>query len=168
MADTKDWTWVVDRPCPDCGFDGPAVAVADLPELLRDTATQWSNVLGRAGVRRRPAPEVWSPLEYAAHVRDVHRVFAARVRLMLAEDEPTFANWDQDAAAIEGDYAAADPVEVELALIEGAGDCAGLYASVSPEQAPRRGLRSNGSVFTVESIGRYHLHDVVHHLWDVG
>ena len=31
----------------------------------------------------------------------------------------------------------------------------------------RRGTRSNGSVFTVESLGRYHLHDVVHHLWDV-
>ena len=22
-------------------------------------------------------------------------------------------------------------------------------------------------MFTVETIGRYHLHDVVHHLWDV-
>jgi hypothetical protein len=31
----------------------------------------------------------------------------------------------------------------------------------------RRGTRSNGDVFTVESLGRYHLHDVVHHLWDV-
>jgi hypothetical protein len=28
-------------------------------------------------------------------------------------------------------------------------------------------VRSNGSEFTVESLGRYHLHDVVHHLHDV-
>ena len=28
-------------------------------------------------------------------------------------------------------------------------------------------MRSNGTVFTVETLGRYHLHDVVHHLWDV-
>ena len=31
----------------------------------------------------------------------------------------------------------------------------------------RRGLRSDGSEFTVETLGRYHLHDVVHHLYDV-
>jgi hypothetical protein len=29
-------------------------------------------------------------------------------------------------------------------------------------------VRSNGDEFTVESLGRYHLHDVVHHLHDVG
>src|SRR4051794_791858 len=23
--DTKDWTWVLDRPCPECGFDPAAV-----------------------------------------------------------------------------------------------------------------------------------------------
>ena len=31
----------------------------------------------------------------------------------------------------------------------------------------RRGYRSNGSEFTIESIGVYHLHDIVHHAWDV-
>ncbi|WP_235735065.1 DinB family protein [Nocardioides alcanivorans] len=165
--DTKDWTWVIEGSCPDCGFDGPAVSVPEIPELLRTTADRWSTALARDDVRVRPEAEVWSPLEYAAHVRDVHGIFAERVRSMLAEEAPTFANWDQDATAIEADYAHADPVEVELALIEGSGDCAGLYASVTPDQLPRTGLRSNGSVFTVETIARYHLHDVVHHLWDV-
>jgi len=28
-------------------------------------------------------------------------------------------------------------------------------------------VRSNGDVFTVETLGRYHLHDVLHHSWDV-
>ena len=31
----------------------------------------------------------------------------------------------------------------------------------------RRGLRDNGSEFTVDSIARYHLHDVLHHSHDV-
>jgi hypothetical protein len=31
----------------------------------------------------------------------------------------------------------------------------------------RRGSRSNGSVFTVASLGRYMVHDIVHHLHDV-
>jgi hypothetical protein len=44
---------------------------------------------------------------------------------------------------------------------------ADVYDSVSDDAWSRPGRRSNGTVFTVESIGRYHLHDVVHHLWDV-
>ncbi|WP_110205693.1 DinB family protein [Nocardioides daejeonensis] len=166
--DTKDWTWVVERACPDCGFDAAALAVADLPELLRATTLRWSTVLRGDDVRRRPAADVWSPLEYAAHVRDVHRIFAERVSSMLRDEAPTFANWDQDVAAIEGDYARQDPVDVEVALIEAAGECAGIYAGVRIGQLQRTGLRSNGSAFTVETIGRYHLHDVVHHLGDVG
>lgn len=29
-AETKDWTWVLDRPCPDCGFDPNACEVTVL------------------------------------------------------------------------------------------------------------------------------------------
>ena len=43
-----------------------------------------------------------------------------------------------------------------------------LLADVAPEQWQRAGRRSNGSVFTVASLGTYYLHDVVHHLHDVG
>ena len=51
--------------------------------------------------------------------------------------------------------------------MERAAEAAAVYASVAGDQWQRTGRRSNGSAFTVESIGRYHLHDVVHHLWDV-
>ena len=34
-------------------------------------------------------------------------------------------------------------------------------------QLGRRGLRSDGSAFTVDSLARYFLHDALHHLWDV-
>ena len=128
----------------------------------------WSEVLAGTDVTTRPAPAVWSPLEYACHVRDVHVVFAERVRLMLEVDEPSFANWDQDATAVESDYGTQDPAEVAVGRIAAAGTVAGLYATVTEAAKDRRGLRSDGSVFTVESLGSYHLHDVVHHLHDVG
>lgn len=168
VPDTKDWTWVLDRPCPDCGFDPGAQSLADLPGALHDTAMVWSDVLARTDVAVRPSPEVWSRLEYACHVRDVHELFARRVRLMLEEDEPTFANWDQDATAIERDYGHQDPGTVAVELIEEAGTVAGLYATVTGATRGRRGIRSNGDEFTVETLGSYHLHDVVHHLHDVG
>ena len=57
---------------------------------------------GRAGGQRiGRKPSVWSTLEYGCHIRDVHRIFNDRVRLMLDEDEPLFPNWDQDETAIE-------------------------------------------------------------------
>ena len=165
--DTKDWTWVLDRACPECGFDAPALAVEDLPALLEETTGAWSEVLARPDVRERPGPGVWSPLEYGAHVRDVHRVFEERLRRMLSEDGPLFANWDQDEAALVRRYRDQHPAEVGVALAEAAARVSALYAGVTDGTRHRQGVRSNGSQFTVETLGRYHLHDVVHHLWDV-
>ena len=85
VPDTKDWTWVLSRPCPDCGLDASAVAGADVGAMTRANATAWQQVLQRPDVRDRPAPGVWSPLEYACHVRDVHRRFDGRLAQMLAE-----------------------------------------------------------------------------------
>ncbi len=165
--DTKDWTWVLERTCAECGFDPQVHTLAELPALIHDTTMVWSQVLRRPDVRERPAPDLWSPLEYACHVRDVHRIFAERVELMLTEDEPRFANWDQDETAIASRYADQDPTEVDVELIEAAGHVAGLYSTVTPEVADRRGFRSNGTEFTLVTLGLYHLHDVVHHAHDV-
>ena len=165
--DTKDWTWILDRPCPECGFVAGAVTADRLPELIRDNATYWEIYLAADNARERPRPVVWSVLEYAAHVRDVHRLFAERVAQMLAEDEPRFTNWDQDASARESDYAGQDPDVVADELMDAADLAAATYEKVPPDAWGRRGIRSNGDVFSIETLGRYHLHDVVHHLWDV-
>jgi hypothetical protein len=44
---------------------------------------------------------------------------------------------------------------------------AGRFAAVSGDQWRRPGRRSDGAVFTVETFGRYLVHDPVHHLYDV-
>jgi hypothetical protein len=166
--DTKDWTWVLDRPCPECGYAATDVTVDRIPVAIRANATGYERFLVGDVARVRPDATTWSPLEYACHVRDVHRTFASRVMLMLAEDAPTFANWDQDATAVSDDYPSQDPAAVGAELLAAAEEVAELYESVPPDAWGRRGLRDNGSEFTIESLGRYHLHDVVHHLWDVG
>jgi len=165
--DSKDWTWVLERPCPECGFVAGDVPVERLPETLLENAAAWVTALAGPDVHTRPSPDVWSVLEYACHVRDVHRVFDGRVRQLLNEDEPRFANWDQDATAVEDGYAAQDPAVVGPELLAAAAAVAEQYAAVPPDALGRRGTRSNGSEFTVESLGRYHLHDVVHHLHDI-
>ena len=168
--DTKDWTWVLREPCSECGFVAADLAREDLGRLLRDDATGWAAVLRQPTATERPDAGAWSPLEYACHVRDVHRIFGDRLVLMLEQDEPTFADWDQDATAVEDRYDLQDPAVVAPELFAAAAAIAARYDALvgAPEETwARRGLRSNGSEFTVDSIARYHLHDVVHHSHDV-
>jgi len=167
VPDTKDWTWVIDRRCPECGFDGPAVHHTEVPDRIRADADQWPHRLSAPDARVRPQPSVWSTLEYGCHVRDVHRIFDERVRLMLAEDAPRFPNWDQDATAIEDDYASQNPGVVGAQLVDAAYRVADTYDQVRDDAWARRGLRSNGSEFTIASLAIYHLHDIVHHAHDV-
>lgn len=165
--DTKDWTWVLERPCPECGFDAATVTHSSVASRILENAEQWLYVVRWREVAERPDPTTWSPLEYACHVRDVHRTMHGRVALMLHEDRPTFPNWDQDATAIADDYGSQDPWIVGDELARAARVAAQRYDRVYGDQWKREGLRSNGSEFTVDSISRYHLHDVEHHLWDV-
>lgn len=168
VPDTKDWTWTLDRSCPDCGFEAGAVAVESIAALTTELTAPWLDVLARSDVASRPASSVWSPLEYSCHVRDVCLVFGGRLRLMLDEDDPTFPNWDQDETAVRERYGAQDPSVVGRELVEAASVVSAGFAAVKGNQWSRSGLRSNGSTFTVASLGAYFLHDLAHHLVDVG
>ena len=165
--DTKDWTWVLERACTECGFDATAFPRERVGDLIRENAAGWQPVLARDDVRTRPAPEVWSPLEYGCHVRDVYRRFDGRLEQMLTDHDPTFENWDQDATAVEDRYAEQDPSVVARELSDAAARIADRFDTVAGEQWERPGRRSNGSLFTVETLARYLVHDPVHHLHDV-
>ena len=167
QPDDKDWTWVLDEACPECGFDAASVPVEELGARLVELAPSYTMALAGPGSTERPSPQVWSVLEYCCHVRDVHRIFRERVELMLGEADPRFANWDQDATALASRYHEQDPAVVGAELVSAAVEVARVYDGVTGPAWDRRGFRSNGSVFTVASIGRYHLHDVVHHLADI-
>lgn len=166
--DDKDWTWVVERRCPECGFDASKVAGDQLGDYFRAAAEPWSQVLAQPDATVRSTPGKWSHLEYGAHVRDVCKIFDDRLTMMLTTDEAVFENWDQDVAAEAGNYALEDPAVVAGAIRTGARELADDYDEVRGDAWERRGLRSNGSHFTVLTLGQYCLHDLVHHLHDVG
>jgi hypothetical protein len=168
VPDTKDWTWVLERACPDCGLDTPAVEPTEVPALVRANAAGWTAVL--AGdpdeLRRRPEPVTWSVLEYGCHVRDVFRKNAERVDLMRTQDDPLFADWDQDATALAERYWEQDPAVVSVELAEAAELVAAAFERVGGDQWDRPGRRSNGSCFTLATLAQYFIHDPVHHLHD--
>ena len=167
VPDDKDWTWVLDRVCPECGFDTTDVDRDDLAGRITATNVAWRAILERPDVAERPDDTTWSPLEYGCHVRDVHRVYAGRISRMLTEDDPHYENWDQDATAIDEAYGEQDPVAVSAELSAAGEEVGAIFASVEGDDWERTGRRSDGATFTVDSIARYYLHDIEHHLWDV-
>ncbi len=166
--DDKDWTWVLERACPDCGFEAGGLDVTTTGEAVRSNAARWIEALARDDVAERPDRATWSALEYACHVRDVFALFETRLDLMLTEHDPLFANWDQDATALAERYDEQDPSVVAKQLLAAAESVAKAFDNVSGEQWQRVGRRSDGASFTVERFARYFLHDPVHHLHDVG
>jgi hypothetical protein len=166
--DDKDWTWVLQRACPECGFDTTLVTGEVIPGLIRENAAAWVSLLREhPDARSRPADDRWSALEYACHVRDVFELFATRLALMLAENDPTFPNWDQDATAVADLYGSQDAVVVAAGLETAAVALADRIDGLDKDAWGRTGTRSDGARFTVETFTRYLIHDPVHHLHDV-
>jgi hypothetical protein len=165
--DEKDWTWVLEKPCPECGFDASTFPHEDVAAGIRENAASWPLLLESPDCNLRTSEDRWSTLEYACHVRDVFCLFDKRLTLMLEEDDPVFPNWDQDETAIEDRYNEQDPSVVASDLQAAASALASRFDSVPPDAWSRKGRRGNGSAFTVDSLSRYLLHDPVHHIWDV-
>jgi hypothetical protein len=169
VPDDKDWTWVLERPCPECGFTASSIAPTDVAGLVRESTDRWVAVLDRPidQLRARPDPARWTTLEYAAHVRDVFRLYRARLALMVDVDDPLFANWDQDVTAREERYDDQDPAVVAVELREAGLALADAFDAVEGDQWERPGRRSDGVAFTIATFAVYMIHDPLHHLWDV-
>jgi hypothetical protein len=166
--ETKIWTWVLERECPECGFDASITPASEVAALVRGNSADWRRLFAAGAIRPgRPNETTWSSLEYACHVRDVYRVMDSRVTAMLAADEPTFANWDQDESAVADRYEQQDPATVIADVDAAAERMAARLESLTAEQWSRPGRRSDGASFTIDTISRYMVHDLVHHIWDL-
>jgi len=169
FSDDKDWTWVLNELCSECEYEVRTFPRESIGAMIRSNAAQWVSLLSgdETALRQRPRPDRWSALEYACHVRDVFELFDHRLHLMLTEDGPRYANWNQDETAIERRYGDADPAAVAIALAANAESLANRFEQVSGAAWARTGFRSDGAAFTVESFARYFIHDPEHHLHDV-
>ncbi len=167
VPDDKNWTWVLERPCPECGFDASTFDPATTAAVVEANAIEFERLLQDPRASERPDDHTWSATEYACHVRDVYRLYLFRLDLMLGEDGPHFPNWDQDETAIAERYREQDPHNVAGELRASAFLLAARFATVRGDLWQRTGFRSDGAAFTVDSFARYLVHDPVHHLWDV-
>ena len=163
--DTKDWTWVLEKTCPECGFDVTSFPREEVGNLIRANVAEWPALLEHPEVRTRPSDDRWSGLEYACHVRDVFRLYDERLTMMLEQDDPGYPNWDQDESS--AGYGDEEPTRVASEIAEAGEKLAARFDSVQGDDWERTGNRSDGARFTVESFARYLIHDPVHHVHDV-
>lgn len=64
----------------------------------------------------RPLPGKWTVLEIAIHLADSELIGAARIRLVLAADEPRLPGYDQDRWARDLRYASSDSARLASSL----------------------------------------------------
>jgi S-DNA-T family DNA segregation ATPase FtsK/SpoIIIE len=168
----------VDGRCEECGFDYDALDPAGAPAVFRALPRRYRAPLTRflpgedpsQLIRRRPAPTVWSALEYACHVRDVLGVQRGRLERMLTEDHPTLERLGMWGWAERDGYNESDPSVVVDELTAAADS---LAAAV--EAVPAGGW-SRTAVFgypepterTARWLVAHSAHEGHHHLLDIG
>jgi MOSC domain-containing protein YiiM len=77
--------------CDKCGFDAADYTRSDLLGTLRALAPIWRTTtegVAPSVLESRPAPAVWSAMEYAAHSRDVTAAMDLLLQLALTSDAP--------------------------------------------------------------------------------
>ena len=156
--------------CDECGFEYDSVPSAEIGRALRSHALALVDLLSSGGdVRSRPEPDVWSPLEYAGHVRDVLLVQLGRVARGLAEETPSFEPMQRDERPARLRYSEQDPVVVREQIVDAAGALADVFDGLSEEQLART-VTYNWPVEMIRPlrwVGRHTVHELVHHRQDI-
>lgn len=159
--------------CPECGHPLHEPAVAAVPRQLAELAARYRRVLLAPGpderLRRRPAPDVWSPLEYAGHVRDVLLVQRDRVVRALVEEVPQVVTMHGDQRVDLLAYNDAAPDELAEELEVAARLFGALVARLDDAQLARRCTYNYPAPAERDLtwVAWHTLHEVRHHLHDV-
>jgi S-DNA-T family DNA segregation ATPase FtsK/SpoIIIE len=120
-------------------------------------------------LRRRPAADVWSALEYACHVRDVFLVQRDRLYIALVEDKPSFAPMYRDQRATLARYNSQDPEEVAAQLTTAARLIAQAFEGLDAAQLQRFCIYGFPAPAErpVLWIGQHTVHEGEHHFRDI-
>jgi hypothetical protein len=139
---------------------------------LLESAAAWREFLVTADdgyLRAIPAPGVFSPLQYGAHVRDIQRVYGDRILLMLEEESPVFPQFNPAEGEWE-DFNRLAPGDLAGGIEGQAERLAHILDGLEPEDWSRTMIRDGGTdgvyEFTVAGLASYAVHESHHHLLD--
>jgi hypothetical protein len=137
-----------------------------------ELASEWHGFLVSADepyLRHIPEPGVNSPIQYAAHVRDIMKVYGERMALGLAQDSPTVPIFNPPQATWE-EYNRADPEQLAADIQARAARLSEIVDEVEPGQWNRIVINDRGQygvyTFTIAGLARNVVHEAYHHLLD--
>jgi DinB superfamily len=170
----EGWQWARTQTeaCPQCGLHPGAQPTASLGPSLLKLAQLWRQFLVSADdsyLRSNPEPGVFSPIQYAAHVRDILRAYADRVILVMAEDEPTVPQLNPTSEDWEA-YNRLDAGQLADDLVAQAARLVELLAELTDEGWRRTFIRDGGRDgvvrYDLAGLASYAVHEAHHHLLD--
>jgi len=155
--------------CGECRYDFGEDRVG-LLERCAAFSTGMSRVLQATELDvllRRPAPQTWSPLEYAAHVSEAIPWYVARVQKVLREAGAQLEAFDWDLAASHGNYRRRSVETVTRDLQHACAALTEVVRSVAEEDLVRAGMGSDGTPRTVRALLARAGHELAHHELDI-
>ena len=159
--------------CAECGFDATLLTNKDAITALRSLGRRWRDAFEDVpdeDLRRRPDPNTWSALEYAAHTRDVLALLGIALGEILDDTRPVYPAMEPDPVGPEGaadhGYNQLDPGRVLNSLDARAREIADRASEALPEHFRRTatiGTQTNDAA----GVPKHAVHDATHHLKDV-
>ncbi len=157
-----------DHVCEVCRLTYTDVAVGAVPARLRAVTRELRALaegLGAARLTHRPAPDIWSPLEYLCHVRDVYVASTIRLYRTRHETNPQVEPLFNDLRVIRFRYNEAD---LGAVLHEMDAALEGLVEEMARvTDWDRRFSRQPGEERTARWLARQTLHEALHHAVDM-
>jgi hypothetical protein len=144
--------------------------VGDIGATLKSKARRLVDAMTpTAELCRRPAPDVWSPLEYGCHVRDVMQIQVGRVARGLAEDTPSFEPMNRDERAVRLRYNEQDPAVVSEQVVDAAAALAAVFDGMTDQHLARTVTYNwpEKMVRPLRWLGRHTIHELEHHRLDI-
>jgi len=158
--------------CDECDFAYDLDQAPGAADAIVAGAAEMAMTLTERSVQdlvRRRQPNLWSPLEYGCHLRDVVIVQRERVLLARRVDRPAPDPMGRDERVDHDGYAEQDPAVVALQLTE----ATRLFVNVLGRLAPADWYRTIVYTFpdpaerTLRWVAVHTEHEFRHHLLDV-
>lgn len=159
------------EPCAGCGFGydlrRAVTAGDDIQALAAEVVVLLSN--NEIDVRSRPRPDVWSPLEYACHLRDVLLVQRERVLAARRTNGVDCASMGREERAEHDGYNAQDPTEVARQLADAATLFSNVLARLSADDWDRTVIYHYPETHerSLRWVAVHTAHELRHHLLDI-
>ncbi|WP_370467810.1 DinB family protein [Lentzea flava] len=157
--------------CEECDYKYDLALAGQVSALARHYVAEYAEPLTSdpAALRRRGTPQLWSPLEYACHVRDVLLVQRERLLAARRSDSPVTEPMGRDERVEHDGYIDQEPADVARQLH----DAALLFAHGLDRLGPEDWERTLSvpypeiAVRTLSWFAVHTLHELRHHLLDI-